>query len=83
MAPTVLSCSVCGSPVRILGKTGAMIISDCPNCGMNSQAMVANYLNSIDKQIEERNTKKVEIVRVDRRRNRVINDSPSTEPPAI
>ena len=81
MAPTILSCSVCGSPVEVLGKTGAMFSTLCPNCGMSSQPMMANYLTSIDKRIEERDHRNVEIVRVNKKRHRVINEPIPSEPP--
>jgi transcription elongation factor Elf1 len=40
MTKGFLTCSICGSDVIVSGKDGAIILTECPNCGMNSNSMV-------------------------------------------
>jgi tRNA(Ile2) C34 agmatinyltransferase TiaS len=76
MAPAILSCNACGSALRVLGKQGAYLITQCPRCGMSSQPQLAQHLSDI----ERRSHSDVEVVRVDKRRHRAVTES---EPPGL
>jgi transcription elongation factor Elf1 len=72
MATAILSCNACGAALRVLGKQGAYLITQCPYCGQSSQPQLAQHLSDI----ERRSHTEVEIVRVSRRRHRVESDPP-------
>lgn len=53
---SLLKCSFCKSSLNTYGKTGAIIQTNCLNCGMNSSTMTSS--------IAPPNKKFVEIIRL-------------------
>ncbi len=66
MSDALLQCSACGDPVEVYGKRGAVILTRCRGCGLDSGGMAAHRPARKRREDVHRG---VEIVRIpDRRR---------------
>lgn len=49
----LLQCSHCGGTLKILGKTGAYLKTECIKCGASSEPMMRTYLANMEQRSDD------------------------------
>ena len=59
----LIVCKTCGSDVKILGKHGAYLLTECLNCGNSSHSQLKSYIEKT----EQSQKRDVEVIRYTKR----------------